>query len=184
MQKAVSLNPRNENYHFNLAQIYLQNQKPDQAIAILGVLQNSADLEVAQHASQALLAAQQFQAAKEAPPAANSVVLETTRGDAVNSSPGIVHVPFEGHDMQMLPAQAEAKFLKGTVTTVDCSSPPSAILTVLSGAKTWRMQVQDSQHVLVMGAGEFSCSWRKQKVALNYHENGDAAGSMISIEVQ
>ena len=184
MQKAVFLNPRNENYHFNLAQIYLQNQKPDQAIAILRVLQNSADLEVAQHASQALLAAQQFQAAKKAPPAANSVVLETTRGDAVNGSPGIVNVPSEDHDTQMLPAQAEAKFLKGTVTTVDCSSPPSAILTVLSGAKTWKMQVQDSKHVLVVGADGFSCFWRKQKVALNYHENGDAAGSVISIEVQ
>jgi Tfp pilus assembly protein PilF len=64
MQKAVSLNPRNENYHFNLAQMYMQNQKPDQAIAILQVLRNSADSEVAQRASQALLAAQQFQAAR------------------------------------------------------------------------------------------------------------------------
>ena len=35
MQKAASLSPRNENYQFNLAQMYLNNQKPGPAIAIL-----------------------------------------------------------------------------------------------------------------------------------------------------
>jgi cytochrome c-type biogenesis protein CcmH/NrfG len=184
MQKAVSLNPRKENYHFNLAQLYVQNQKPDQAIAILQVLRNSADLDVAQHASQALLAAQQFQAEQVAPPAANSVVVQAMRGDAGDGSPGIANPPSEDHGTQMQPAQAEAKFLKGTVTSVDCSSPPSAMLTVLAGAKTWKMQVQDSKHLLVMGADGLSCSWRKQKVALNYRDSGDAAGSVISIEVQ
>ena len=29
MQKAVSLSPRNENYQFNLAQMYLNDQKSD-----------------------------------------------------------------------------------------------------------------------------------------------------------
>jgi hypothetical protein len=46
------------------------------------------------------------------------------------------------------------------------------------------MQVADSKHVLVMGADEFSCAWNQQKVALNYSETGDAAGRVISIEVQ
>jgi Flp pilus assembly protein TadD len=184
MRMAVSLNPRNESYHFNLAQLYLQNQKPEQAVAILRVLRNSADLEVSQRSSQALLAAEQFLAAKVAPPAAESVVVQAMRGGAVDSSSGIANPPSDDYDTQMPPAQVEAKFLKGTVTTVDCSSPPSAILTVLSGAKTWRMQVQDTHHVLVMGADGLSCSWSKQKVALNYRESGDAAGSVISIEVQ
>jgi len=46
------------------------------------------------------------------------------------------------------------------------------------------MQVPDSKHTLVIGADEFSCSWNKQAVALNYRETGDAAGSVVSIEVQ
>jgi len=46
------------------------------------------------------------------------------------------------------------------------------------------MQVRDSKHVLVLGADEFSCSWKKQKVALNYRATGDTAGSVVSIEVQ
>ena len=46
------------------------------------------------------------------------------------------------------------------------------------------MQVADNKHALVIGADGFSCSWNKQKVALNYHETGDAAGNVVSIEVQ
>jgi hypothetical protein len=59
-----------------------------------------------------------------------------------------------------------------------------ATLAVVSGGKNWKMQVQDSKHILLIGAGSFSCSWSKQKVALNYRETGDAAGNVISIEVQ
>ena len=46
------------------------------------------------------------------------------------------------------------------------------------------MQVSDSKRTPVIGADEFSCSWNKQAVALNYRETGDAAGSVVSIEVQ
>jgi hypothetical protein len=59
-----------------------------------------------------------------------------------------------------------------------------ATLTVLSGTKTWKMRVADTKHVLLLGADEFSCAWNKQKVALNYRENGEAVGSVVSIEVQ
>ena len=63
--------------------------------------------------------------------------------------------------------QAALKFLKGTIVSVDCNSAPAATLTVASAGKNWTMQVRDSHHVLVMGADGFSCSWSKQKVALN-----------------
>jgi len=46
------------------------------------------------------------------------------------------------------------------------------------------MRVADTKHVLLLRAEEFSCSWNKQKVALNYRENGEAVGSVVSIEVQ
>ncbi|MCU1296798.1 MAG: hypothetical protein JWO91_1076 [Acidobacteriaceae bacterium] len=186
MQKAVSLNPRNENYRFNLAQVYLNNQKPDQAIAILRVLRNSSNPEVAQRAAQSLTQAEEFQAAMQAAPAANSVAFQRLSAEsAVNGSVQVAKTSTtKDDDVHMLPAQPTPKFLKGTLITVDCSSPPSATLTVLSGAKTWKMQVADSKHILVMGADEFSCAWNKQKVALNYSETGDAAGRVISIEVQ
>ena len=68
--------------------------------------------------------------------------------------------------------------------SIDCSAPPNATLTVVSDGKTWKMQVPDSTHVLLIGADTFSCSWSKQKVALNYRETGTGAGRVVSIEVQ
>jgi hypothetical protein len=57
-------------------------------------------------------------------------------------------------------------------------------LTVLSSGKTWKMQVADSKHVLLIGSDTFSCSWSKQKVALNYRETAAGEGRVFSIEVQ
>ncbi len=68
--------------------------------------------------------------------------------------------------------------------SIDCSTPPNATLTVVSDGKTWKMQVPDSKHVALIGADAFSCSWSRQKVALNYRETGTGAGQVVSIEVQ
>jgi Flp pilus assembly protein TadD len=182
MKKAVSLSPRNENYRFNLAQMYLSNQQPEQAIAILQMLQKSGNQEVAQRASVSLAQAQEVQSAMQA--AHQGPVVERR---SVGEAPiGSVRIEKASADegVKVIPNETAAKFLKGTVLSVDCSSMPSATLTVVSGTKTWKMRVSDSKHVLVMGADELSCSWNRQKVALNYRETGDAAGSVISIEVQ
>src|SRR6202158_5602147 len=50
MQRAVSLSPRNENYQFNLAQMYMNNRQVDPAIAILQTLTRSSSPEVAARA--------------------------------------------------------------------------------------------------------------------------------------
>jgi hypothetical protein len=76
------------------------------------------------------------------------------------------------------------KFVKGTIVSVDCSSAPSATLNVLSGTKAWQMRVADSKRVLVLGADNFSCDWKKQKAAVNYRDTGDGTGTIVSIEVQ
>jgi len=83
-----------------------------------------------------------------------------------------------------LPNKTPPKFPKGVVTVVDCSSSPAATLTVVSGKKSWKMQVADSAHVLLIGADQFSCSWKQQKVAINYRETGDTVGNVVSIEIQ
>jgi tetratricopeptide (TPR) repeat protein len=72
MQKAASLSPRNENYQFNLAQMYLNNQKPDPAISILQVLSKGSNPELAQMSGGLLAEAQQFKAATQEQHAADS----------------------------------------------------------------------------------------------------------------
>ena len=183
-QKAVSLSPRNEGYQFNLAQMYLNNQKLDDALAILRALQKSGNSEITRRAAQLLDQAQQYQAALLTRQAMRSKAGKESDGSA-NSGPIQIGKPsITGEDAQPTPAQVPLSFLSGTILSVDCSSPPAATLTVISGAKTWKMHVADSKHALVIGADEFSCSWSKQKVALNYRENGEADGNVVSIEVQ
>jgi hypothetical protein len=75
------------------------------------------------------------------------------------------------------------KFIKGTLTNTDCATPPSAVLTVVSGGKSLKMTVADRNHLVLIGADNFSCSWSNQKVAINYRETGGEA-SVISLEIQ
>ena len=181
MQKAVSLSPRNEQYRFNLAQMYLNAQQPDQAIAILQPLSRSSDQQVAVRATQSLSQAREFKQAMEVSraPAAEPGG-ETEPGVSVR----VENASAQADAVKALPSQGSVKFLKGTVTSVDCSSPPAAILTTSSAGKNYSIRVSDSKHVLLIGADEFSCAWKKQKVAINYRETGDAVGTAISIEVQ
>ncbi len=65
MQKAVSLSPGNENYRFDLAQMYISNQKTDEAISIFRILSKSSDPEVAQRGTSALTQAQEFKSSLE-----------------------------------------------------------------------------------------------------------------------
>jgi FimV-like protein len=176
------MNPRNANYRLNLAQMYLNNRQPDKAIAILQALQNSGDEGVAQRAAVLLAQAQEFQASMEATHA--FAVAPGSPEDAPMNGPARIQKASTPDEAVTPSSGAPVKFLKGTEVSVDCSAAPSATLTVVSGTRRWQMRVPDTKHALVVGADEFSCEWKKQKVALNYRESGDAAGSVISIEVQ
>jgi hypothetical protein len=55
---------------------------------------------------------------------------------------------------------------------------------VLSGTKTWKMNVADRNHLILIGADQFSCDWHKQKVALNYRESTEGGGDVFSLEIQ
>jgi tetratricopeptide (TPR) repeat protein len=185
MQKAASLSPRNENYQFNLAQMYLNNQKPDPAIAILQGLSKGGNPELAEMSGGLLAQAQQFKGATQGEHGLDFGAGQENDGEsAVNGSVRIEKSsPAEAH-VDTIPNQTPLNVLRGTIVSVDCSSPPVATLTVISGGQNWKLQVRDSKRVLVIGADSFSCSWRRQKVALHYRETGDAAGNVISIEVQ
>lgn len=184
MQKAASLSPRNEIYQLNLAQMYLNNQKADPAILILQGLSKSESAELAERSGNLLTQAQQFKAAMQERRVVASGA-EDHDGEAADSgAPGIAKHSTDEREGNIASNQAPLSFLRGTIVSVNCSSPPMATLMVLSDGKNWKMQVHDSKRVSVIGADSFSCSWSKQKVALNYWETGDASGNVISIEVQ
>jgi tetratricopeptide (TPR) repeat protein len=179
MRKALAISPRNENYLFNLANLYVSNRQMDQAIVVLQSLRTSGNPELASRAAAMLEQVQRFQKVKKAEDEDEDEekIAETP---VTRASPPEATAPSVGVPVQSGPS----KFLKGTLTNVDCSTPPLASLTVVSGAKTWKMTVADRSHVILIGADEFSCGWNKQKVAVNYRETAEGEGNVISLEIQ
>ena len=170
--KAISLNPQNQDYYFNLADLYMQNRQTDHAVSIFRALANSSDQAVALRATRALDEVQQIEKVTQA---MQSAPLEVATGQAAEASAA---------SEETAGRTGAIRFLKGTIVTVDCSSAPKAVLTVSATGKSWTMQVADTHRVLVMGADAFSCNWSRQKAALNFRETGERAGSVVSIEIQ
>lgn len=170
--KAISLNPQNQGYYFNLADLYMQDRQTDHAVTVFRALAKSSDPVIAQRASAALDEVEEIEKATQA---MRSAPLEVSTGQAPEASaPTDVTAGSPGG----------IRFLKGTIVAVDCSSSPKAVLTVSSTGKSWMMQVADTRRVLVMGADRFSCNWNKQKVAVNFRETGEGTGSVVSLEIQ
>ncbi len=178
MRKAIAISPRNENYQFNLANLYLANGQPDQAIVVLQSLRGSDNPELASRATAMLEQVQRFQKVTQAEDKDGDEPAETpvTQGSAPEeTAPASVTAPVNS---------GPAKFLKGRLISVDCSVPPLASLIVVSRGKTWKMKVSDRNHVILIGADEFSCGWNKQEVALNYRQTSEGEGDVVSLEIQ
>ena len=60
MRKAIELSPRDEQYQFNLVQLYLEGKKFDEAASILRVLQWSSDQQIAARSAEQLLRVQKY----------------------------------------------------------------------------------------------------------------------------
>jgi tetratricopeptide (TPR) repeat protein len=186
LKKALELNPRNEAYQFNLALMYLSNQNLDDGIAILTTLQRSSAPEIASRAAESLQQAQAVKAAMQAHsvPAGSQAFIPVSASDSADPDQKMHTATHPQVIPAVAPASGTTKFMKGKLLSVDCSSPPTAFIRVAAGVKTWKLKVADTQHAIVIGADNFSCSWSNQAVALNYRESGDDEGSIVSIELQ
>ncbi len=200
-QKAIALNPRNPHYQLNLAQMYMNNRKFDEALALLHSLEKVPDQLVALRASQSIQQAEQMKAmfaAASRPPAlpvsdssggpqttdpSPKVLKRSVRTESDASSSERETAMNEPKPEPPKPA-APVKLVQGVLNSVDCSTPPSAILTVVAGTKTWKFIVADRNHVIVFGADALSCNWSKQKIAVNYREAGNSEGSVVSLEIK
>ena len=177
LQKAIAISPRNQQYRFTLANLYLTNKQPDQAIAVLEALRHTDDPLLAARVDGMLTQVRQFKEAMQMQAQGNTALESEAAQRAVHAAS--VSAP------TVLPASSgPAKFLKGMLIQADCSTSPSAVLTVVSGTKTWKIKIVDRNHLVLIGADEFSCSWNKQKVAVNYRETATGEGSAISLEIQ
>ena len=187
-RQAIALAPRNLEYQFNLGQIYVAGKKWDPAREIFNRLRTSNDARAASAARQQLndLATLQKYGIRPQRPG------EAAAAEGAASAPSSSSDAEEDEEAEAAPKPETPKpetarpmrFLKGKIVSIDCSKPPQALVTVVSGMTTYKMHASDSKSVLVIGEDQFSCAWKNREAAVNYRETAKTQGELVSIELQ
>ena len=183
LKKALELSPRNERYLFNLANVCMVNRKVDDAIAIFRFLSGSSDPAVAAQSNQTLAQAISFKERTMPTPEdrpENSIARSTQALQETadhQTAQEVVTAPVHV-------SAAPVRFLKGRLMSVDCSTVPQALLTVVAGAKSVKLRIRDRAHVILLGSDAFSCEWKGKNVAVNYREGSDNGEDVVSLEIQ
>src|SRR6185437_3018163 len=172
-------------YISNLALACLNAHDWDQASTLLERLKDSSDAGIASAARYNLARLAEIRSVQQgdtvrAPRVAMAPAGQSLVGASTPASPPTATAASPPSADESGPIQ----FLKGTLTAVDCSSAPAATLTIQEGAKNWKMLTSDYQHLVVIGADQFSCSWSSRKVAVNYRQTQPGHGKLVSLELE
>jgi tetratricopeptide (TPR) repeat protein len=189
-RQAIALAPRNVEYQFNLGQIYVAGKKWDQAREVFSRLKAGTDPRAAAAAKQQLDDLATLQKFGIRPQKAGAATAPTGAASAPAAGVG----PDDEEDAEANPKPKPApvkpgttgpvQFMKGKIVNSDCSKPPEAMVTVLSGMKTYKLHASDYKSLLVIGEEQFSCEWKNRIVAVNYRPVGKNEGELVSVEVQ
>ena len=194
-KEAIALAPRNLEFQFNLGQIYVAGKKWELAREVFTRLKAGPDRAAAAAAKQQLEDLDTLQkygvrpqrvGETEAPAGAAS-----TPG-AGSAAPPVAASAVEAEEPDAAPKPPPVKpgttgpveFLKGKIVSSDCSKPPEAMVTILSGMTTYKMHASDYKSLLVIGEDQFSCEWKNRLVSVNYRAVGKNGGELVSIEVR
>ncbi len=194
-KEAIALAPRNLEFQFNLGQIYVAGKMWELAREVFTRLKAGPDRAAAAAAKQQLEDLDTLQkygvrpqrvGETEAPAGAAS-----TPG-AGSAAPPVAASAVEAEEPDAAPKPPPVKpgttgpveFLKGKIVSSDCSKPPEAMVTILSGMTTYKMHASDYKSLLVIGEDQFSCEWKNRLVSVNYRAVGKNGGELVSIEVR
>ncbi len=182
---AINLSPRDERYMYHMALIYIAGKKWEAAQALLDRLKASPNSQIAGLARDRL----------------NEIASERKYGLMGATLPQPRYTPQKSpfdvleEDAAKRAAAEKAtqsgpadtrptKYLQGRLVAVDCSQSPAAILTVATEGAQLKLRAGDYKSLLLIGADDFSCSWRDRKVSVNYKPGGSADGDLVSLEVR
>ena len=194
-RQAIALAPRNVEYQFNLGQIYLAGKKWDLAREVFTRLKAGPDRVAAAAAKQQLDDLETLQKYGLRPQRAGESA--ATAGAANTPGAGMGTPAVAGglaqdddEEANALPKPVPVKpgttgpvqFLKGKIVGSDCSKPPEATVTILSGMTTYKLHASDYKSLLVIGEDQFSCDWKNRLVSVNYRAVGKNEGELVSIE--
>jgi tetratricopeptide (TPR) repeat protein len=182
---AIQLSPRNQEYVYHLAEIYIEGQKWEPARALLEHLKTSSNTQVAVEAREQLsrLANQQkygLSASNAGPKlSAQSSPFDVLEQDAAKRAADLQAAQNAGAE-----DTRAAKFVQGRLVGVDCSQPPVAVLTVASAEKVLKLRTANYKSLLLIGADTFSCGWNDRSVSVNYKPGGLSDGDLVSVELR
>ena len=193
-RQAIALAPRNVEYQFNLGQIYVAGKKWDLAREVFTRLKAGSDRAAAAAAKQQLDDLETLQKYGVRPQrAGGSAAAGAASAPAAGAgAPAVATSPAQDQDEEADAAPkpvpvnpgktGPVQFLKGKIVNSDCSKPPEAMVTILSGMTTYKMHASDYKSLLVIGEDQFSCDWKNRLVSVNYRAVGKNGGELVSIE--
>jgi hypothetical protein len=183
---AMQLSPRNQQYVYHLAEIYVSDKRWVAARALLERLKTSSNPLIAAKASERLeqlTTEQKYGVSPATAASAKKLPAQPSPFDVLEQ------------DAAKRAAQAQAaqsgtadrrpsKFFQGRLVDVDCSQSPAALVTVTSGAVVLKLRTADYKSLLLIGADTFSCEWNNRSVSVNYKPGGMSDGDLVSLEVR
>jgi Flp pilus assembly protein TadD len=197
IRQAIQLGPRKEQYIYNLGVVYASGKKWDAAREIFERVQSSSNPQLAAAARSQL---QEMQFAQKYGIPAQHPASDSSKAMAAKNTRPSEHIgkqeppgekeengePGEPAKKEQTaePSLGAIQFVKGRLVSVDCSQPPAAVLTVVSGNKTLKLRTHDFKSLTVIGADSFSCTWQNRRVSINYRAAGKSGGDLVSVEVQ
>jgi tetratricopeptide (TPR) repeat protein len=200
---AIRLSPRNQQYQLNMAKIYIAAKQFGAAGANLRILAASSDPAIAQAAQKQLNdlpMLQKYGVPPQASTGSQSVTPPATasvpRPAAPPVKPSVPQPAREDEssektsgDEDQPPAQPQpdrrpVQYAKGRLVSVDCSQAPAAVLTVSSAGKSLHLRTPDYKALTLIGADEFSCTWKDRQVSANYKASGKSDGDLVSLELR
>jgi tetratricopeptide (TPR) repeat protein len=200
IKAAIQLNPREQKYMLEMAQIYLAGKRWDAATTLLQHLSESRDTQVAQQARNSLDDVPSLKkygrATRESAPqpgsaAAQPVTQLKKREDASSANENSENQSSENEEehpqeqpREPQPDRRPVLFLKGRIVSVDCSQAPAAMVTVASGKRSLKLRTEDYKNLLLIGVNSFACDWSNRSVSVNYKAGGKADGDLVSLELQ
>jgi hypothetical protein len=182
---AIQLSPRNQQYVYHLAEIYIDDKKWEAARTLLQRLKSSNDPKVAAEAGERLgqIGNEQKYGLSAGPGASKKLTTQSSpfdvlEQDAAKRAAAAQAGQSPGGDRR------PAKFLQGRLVDVDCSQSPVAVLTVAAGGAVLKLRTSDYKSLPLIGADTFSCSWNDRSVSVNYKPGGLSDGDLVSVEVR
>jgi tetratricopeptide (TPR) repeat protein len=183
---AMSLSPRNQMFAYHLAQIYISAKKWEAAQALLERLKNTGNPEIEKLAQERLDEIgneRKYGLTASAADSHPQFAPQKTPFDVLDED-AAKRAAAEKQQQSGTADRRPTKFLKGRLIAVDCSSPPTAILTVSAEGALLKLRSSDYKSLLLIGADDFSCDWRNRPVTVNYKPGGLSDGDLVSVEVK